>query len=488
MRGMTRTRLAAIGATFAACALTPCGLGAESKLTQTAAAPKPISVEALAGTWVGTLQVQSQSLTLVFNLRSEDGKAGGTIDSPDQGAKGIPISTLSLDGEKLRIESAAIRGTFVGTLSPDVASIAGAWSQGNASYPLELERRAAPALSRPQEPKSPFPYRTEELRVANAKAGIELAGTLVIPAGEGPFPAVVFATGSGAQNRDEELMGHKPFLVIADYLARRGIASLRCDDRGVGGSTGDAASATTMDKADDAEAAFEYLASRPEARKGAVGIIGHSEGGVIAPIVASRNARVGFVVLLAGPGLVGEELLYLQGALIARAARTSEAEIAEGQAVNRRLYAAVRGQADAASAKAAAEAAYLGWVDSSLSMGDAEKAEARKMAGGLAEQVASPWFRTFLSLDPAPYLARLRIPVLALNGSKDLQVPAKEDLAAIKAALGKAANRKNKLVELKGLNHLFQHAGSGSPDEYGRIEETFAPEALKAMGDWILGL
>lgn len=477
---------------------------------QAPASPGPSEAD-LVGIWSGALKIQGQSLALVFNIALDKGRLAATMDSPDQGAKGIPVSAIVLEGAKVRIESKAVRGVFAGELSADRLRIEGTWSQGTAAFPLAVEKvKAAPARLRPQEPKAPFPYRTEEVVVLNSKAGVKLAGTLVIPgaaaaagaASAAQFPAVVFVTGSGAQNRDEEILGHKPFLVIADYLARRGIASLRCDDRGYGKSTGDASTATTLDFADDAEAAFEFLRSRGEISKDEVGIIGHSEGGLVAPIVASRNASVAFLVLLAAPGMVGEELLFAQGALIARAAGTGEAEIAEGQAVNRRLYAAVKGAADTASAKAAAEKAYLAWVDSSAAMGEAEKDQARKMAGDLASQVASPWFRAFLTLDPAPYLAKVGVPVLALNGSKDLQVPADADLEGIKAALGtglvggagaqsagaQVAAAKSAFVKLEGLNHLFQHANSGAPDEYGTIEESFAPEALKAIGDWILGL
>jgi pimeloyl-ACP methyl ester carboxylesterase len=474
---------------------------------QAPASPGPSDAD-LVGIWSGALKIQGQSLALVFNIAVDKGKLAATMDSPDQGAKGIPVSAIALDGEKVRIESKAVRGVFAGELSADRLKIEGTWSQGTAAFPLVVEKvKAAPARLRPQEPKAPFPYKTEEVVVVNKKAGVKLAGTLVVPkaaaaagaATAAQFPAVVFVTGSGAQNRDEEILGHKPFLVIADYLARRGIASLRCDDRGYGKSTGDATTATTLDFADDAEAAFEFLRSRGEINKDEVGIIGHSEGGLIAPIVASRNASVAFIVLLAAPGMRGEELILAQGALIARAAGASEAEIAEGQEVNRRLYAAVKGAADAASAKAAAEKAYLAWIDSSAGMGEAEKGQARKMAGDLASQAASPWFRAFLTLDPAPYLAKVGVPVLALNGSKDLQVPADADLAGIEASLGKALGSslsggakgpspKSAFVKLEGLNHLFQHAASGAPDEYGTIEESFAPEALKAIGDWILGL
>lgn len=444
----------------------------------------------LVGIWVGVLKVPAQSITLVFSIIEEKGALKGTIGSPDQGAMDIPLSVVSMKNGAIKLESAAIGAAFTGGFSAGGSRIDGTWAQGGAKFPLSLEKKeVVPVVLRPQEPKPPFPYSTEEAVIENAKAGVRLAGTLVIPKTAGKsFPAVVFATGSGPQNRDEELLGHKPFLVIADYLARRGIASLRFDDRGVGASTGDFSSATSLDFADDVEAAFEYLASRPEAKAGAVGILGHSEGGLLAPIVASRNARVSFVVLLAGPGLDGERLLFLQGAAIARAGGSSEAEIEGALAVNRVLYGLAKGPGEGAALAARVKEAYLGWLDSNASMKAEDRAQARRSADGAVAQLVSPWFRTFLRLDPAAYLAKLRVPLLALNGSKDLQVPPAEDLAGIRAALGAGANPKSALVELPGLNHLFQHAATGSPSEYASIEETFAPEALKAIGDWILGL
>jgi pimeloyl-ACP methyl ester carboxylesterase len=476
-----------------------------------AAALGPLSGQGaaeLVGIWVGSLRVRSQTLTIVFHIEGRPGSFEATIDSPDQGAKDLPVSTVTLDGALLRLESSMLHATYQGTLSADGTSLSGTWTQGGARLPLDMAKKdAAPVISRPQEPKPPYPYKTEDVVVENKRAGVRLAGTLVIPlphangsavratggeaSGEGPFPAVVFATGSGPQNRDEELLGHKPFLVIADYLARRGIASLRCDDRGTGQSSGDFSKATTFDLADDVEAEFAYLASRPEARKGSVGIVGHSEGGLIAPIIASRDAKVSFIVLLAGPGLSGERILTLQGAAIARAAGKSDREIEDAAAINTRLYAIAEGPGDAASLRAKLRGAYLDWLAGNTTMKSEERAAAEAGADRAVDQLASPWFRTFLSLDPAPYLAKVGIPVLALDGSKDLQVPSKENLAGIRAALGSRAggmSPKSALLELPGLNHLFQHASTGSPDEYGKIEETFAPEALKAIGDWILGL
>lgn len=457
------------------------------------------AASSLSGTWVGAIKIGANSLAIVLNVKDDAGKVTATFDSPDQNVRGIPVSAISLDGAKLRVESGAVGAALDGTLSADGKRIEGTWTQRGQSFPIALERGEAPAApKRPQEPKAPFPYKTEEVSILNAKSGVRLAGTLTIPtaggaaSGGGPYPALIMVTGSGAQNRDEEILGHKPFLVLADYLARRGIMSLRYDDRGVGGSTGDAANATTLNLADDAEAVFEYLASRPESKKGAVGILGHSEGGIIGPIVASRNASVGFLVLLAGPGLKGAEILNLQGRAIAKAQGMSEKDIEAAMAINARLYGIAMKSGDEAALRAEARLAFLDWAKTNPALKSLSAAELETAADQAIAPIFIPWMREFLVLDPAPYLAKVGIPVLGLFGSKDLQVPAKENMAAMKKALGSALKagpgKKSAIVEMKNLNHLFQTAKTGSPDEYGVLEETISPEALKRIGDWILGL
>jgi len=454
-----------------------------------AASQTPRAQEALAGIWAGELAVQALRLRMVFTVTSENGSLKASLDSLDQGAKGLPVASAALQGSRVAFEMPAFGARYEGELSGDGLRIDGAWEQGGAKLPLLLERTNAPiVLDRPQEPRPPFPYASEEVTFRNEKAGIALAGTLFIPEGPGPFPALVLVSGSGAQNRDEELMGHKPFLVLADYLARRGIASLRYDDRGVGGSGGGGPSDTSLDFADDAEAALETLAARPEIAQGKTGIAGHSEGGLIAPIVASRNAKAAFLVLLAGPGLRGQELLLKQGELIARASGASDEDIADAASINAVLYSIAAGSAEGPAAVAALKEAYLAWMSSNARMGEEEKAAARKSVDEIVAPLASPWFRTFLSTDPALYLAKVGVPVLALNGSMDLQVPAAEDLAAIERAIGPRADQRNRYVELPGLNHLFQTTATGLPEEYGKLTETISPAALDLIGDWISNL
>jgi uncharacterized protein len=439
------------------------------------------------GTWLGTLSVGAVSLRLVFNITMKDGSYTATMDSPDQGAKGVPVSGVTAAAGTITLEVKVAAGVYAGALSPDGLSIDGTWKQGAAAFPVLLQKQAgAFALERPQEPKPPFPYTSTDVTFTDVKAGVTLAGTLTVPQGKGQFPAVVLVTGSGPQNRDEALMGHRPFAVIADFLSRNGIAVLRYDDRGVGASKGSFATATTLDLADDAEAAFTYLASRPEVDAKRVGIAGHSEGGEIAPIVAARNPSVAFIILLAGPGLRGDALLLAQAEALARASGADDATIAWSHTLNVQLYGIAAGPGDAASVLDAATKAYAAGIDAAPGLTEQQKADAKKGASQAVASLASPWFRTFLALDPAAYLAKVRVPVLAMNGTKDLQVPADPDLAAISAALKAGGNSRVTLLKLDGLNHLFQHADTGLPAEYGQITETFAPEALAAMREFVV--
>ncbi len=465
-------------ATLAACAVAVvCAFPAAAQAAQ----------PGIAGTWVGELKAGALVLRLVFNISGSPGSWAATMDSPDQGAKGIPVSRVTLDGTQLTLEVAAAAGSFVGALSADGSSVDGAWKQAGQSFPVLLKRQeGAFVLDRPQEPKPPFPYTAVEVSFTSARGAARLSGTLTIPPGKGPFPGVVLVTGSGPQDRDESLLGHKPFLVIADFLARSGIAVLRYDDRGVGRSSGDFAQATTLDFADDAEAAFTYLAARPEVDPRRVGIVGHSEGGLVAPLVASRNASVGFIVLLAGPGLRGDQLLLLQSAALMRASGATEEQIAAARKLNETLYAIAIQESDPVVIRDKARAVVLDTIAAEPSLTDAQKSEARQGVDAQLAQLSTPWFRTFLSLDPAASLSKVRIPVLALNGSLDLQVPVDEDLGAIETALKAAGNTHYRVVKLDGLNHLFQHAKSGLPEEYGTISETFSAEALAMIRDFIL--
>jgi fermentation-respiration switch protein FrsA (DUF1100 family) len=353
------------------------------------------------------------------------------------------------------------------------------------SFPLILTGHGKRTiLNRPQEPKPPFPYLSEEVIFPGHEAGVELAGTLTMPEATGPFPAVILITGSGPQNRDEELLGHKPFLVLADYLTRQGIAVLRYDDRGTAKSTGEFKTATSLDFATDASAALDYLKDRGEIDSTRIGFIGHSEGGLIAPMVASVRPDVAFIILMAGPGITGEQILLLQSELILKAEGTDEQTIRESDKTNREIYSVLKKNSDNAKAGQKIRAVLTGYNKKhSKDENHPEISEAE--INNQVETLTSPWFRTFLTLDPEDYLSKVICPLLAINGSLDLQVPPRENLQGIEKALIFGGNSNYMLEELPGLNHLFQTATTGSPTEYGKIDETISPVVLELMRKWI---
>ena len=421
-------------------------------------------------------------------LHVQRGAAGyiAKLDSPDQGATGIPIDTLAFGGDSLRFEMRALHAAFAGHMNAAGDSIDGQWSQAGMSLPLAFARGQGASPHRAQEAWPPYPYDTLEVSVPNRAApGVTLAGTLTLPRGRGPFPAAVLITGSGPEDRDETILGHRPFRVLADHLTRHGIAVLRLDDRGVGRSTGEARGATSEDFAGDALAAVAFLRGRKEIDRAHIGLIGHSEGGIIAPIAANRSRDVAFIVMMAGPGIPGDSLLILQSMLVRRSLGIGEEALARERVVTRRLYAAARRGDSTSVASAVQDLVKLQLAgvpeEQQRAIGGADSLAARAL-----RQLLSPWMRFLVTYDPAPALERLKIPVLAINGGKDLQVPPREDLEAIRAALARGGNRDARTVELPGLNHLFQTAGTGSVAEYARIEETIAPAALDTISTWIV--
>jgi uncharacterized protein len=442
----------------------------------------PSGVDRYAGYWTGTLTVPGSALRLALSLsRAADGSLTATLISLDQGNAKLP-STATVYNDTLVVTVTAVVATYTATLNQRGDTLTGTFLQGS-GYPLTMVKTTPPTGAlRPQEPKPPFPYQTRDVTVNSVK-GVTLAGTIVMPAGTGPFPAVVLVTGSGPQNRDEELMGHKPFLVIADYLARHGIASLRCDDRGVAKSTGTFGGATTADFADDAEAAVRFLKAQPGIAR--VGIVGHSEGGVIAPMVAARSTDVAFIVLLAGTGLRGDSLMLLQEAAIARAGGAPEAFLDRMHSANSRLFSAIIASHDPAEASTRLNAVIEQIVKE---LPENERELGRKQMAEARAQLMAPWFMYFIKHDPAADLRRVHVPVLAMNGTLDLQVPSRQNLPAIAGALKQGGNTHVKIVELPGLNHLFQTAKTGLVAEYEQITETFSPTALEIMASWISGM
>lgn len=440
------------------------------------------SGEGIEGTWLGTLKVSGMEFIIVFKMsRKPDGTLTATMDNLYQRMKNIPVDEITFANGNLRLELKSI--LFEGKIKEDGLTIEGKWKQAGQSLPLVLKRvDKAPELRRPQEPKKPYPYEEEEVIYENKEAGIKLAGTLTIPRLEGPFPAVLLISGSGAQDRNETILGHRPFLVLADYLTRLGIAVLRVDDRGVGGSTGDPAQATSEDFAGDVLTGVEYLKGRKEINPKKIGLIGHSEGGIIAPMVAAQSPDVAFIVMMAGTGLTGEEVLYLQGALLAKANGASDGTIAKLRALQERIYAVLKQEKDDA---AAAEKLREILTDAGLQLSEEEK---EKMLFSTFMEVIKiiPWYRHLLSSDPKPTLIKVKCPVLAINGEKDLQVSPKENLRAIEQALKAGGNKDYTIKELPDLNHLFQTAETGAVSEYAKIEETISPTVLEVIGDWIL--
>jgi len=457
-------------------------------LTNSLSAQNKSNRNSLPGAWLGKISTNGIELRMVFNLKLNDKDSLiATLDSPDQGAKNIPLGSVLLDDKKLTIKAPMLMGEYKGSITGD-STIDGTWTQRGAAYTVNLKKlKAVFTVKRPQEPKPPFPYTSENVTFINDKFNIKLAGTLTIPSGTGPFKAAIMITGSGAQNRNEELMGHKPFLVIADFLSRNGIAVLRFDDRGVGGSQGNYSEATSEDLATDAEAAFNYLKNNPKINQKEIGFIGHSEGGLIAPIVASSHPDVGFIVSLAGPGVTGQQIILRQTQDISRLSGVKENEIKESTETNKRLYAVLRKEKDNKKAEIKILALYKEILEKKkTSKEDTEKAVNQlKMTFG---SNIYTWFRYFIITDPSVFWKKVECPVLALNGEKDLQVSAKENLPAIEKALRSSGNKSVKTVKLPELNHLFQHCNTGLPSEYSSIEETFSPGALKIIADWILAL
>ena len=431
----------------------------------------------------GTLPVGTIKLRIVFKIyKDKNNNLSATMDSPDQGATDIPVDAVTISDSTIRFDLPNLKAYYDGSLQPD-GSYQGTWFQGGTSLPLDIALTETEiVIKRPQEPKD-FPYDVEDVMFKNSKANIKLAGTLTTPEGNGPFPAVVLISGSGPQNRDEELLGHKPFLVLSDYFTRNGIAVLRYDDRGVGISEGDFADATSFDFANDADAAVAYLKSHSEFST--IGLAGHSEGGLIAPIVANQSEDVDFIILMAGTGLTGKEVLKLQGQLILKQTEISPEGLEtykHTQSAMLQIAVDIDNDEEALKKLSEESEAYgdLSKQDQQIIGYDPETFEAALKA------LLHPWMRTFLTLDPRPVLEKVKVPVLVVNGEKDLQVPPKENLSEIKAALDRGGNTNYEIHELKGLNHLFQTCETGAPIEYSLIEETFNEEAMDLMTRWIL--
>jgi pimeloyl-ACP methyl ester carboxylesterase len=446
----------------------------------TSAKQRSEALAAAEGVWQGALETSGMRFRLQLHIAHDtQGQLVAALDSIDQGINGFPATNVNQKESAIHFDVPDVGGIYDGTLNAAKNAILGTWKQNDHSSALNFKRSGQILeLRRPQTPAKPYPYVEQEVVFQNTKAGTLLAGTFTLPRGPGPFAAAILLAGSGPLDRDEADSGHRPFLILADHLARKGLAVLRYDKRGIGKSKGSYDDATTADFASDAEAALAFLKGRKEIDTRRVGIIGHSEGALIAPMIASRSSDAAWIVMLAGPATNGEQTMLLQSNLIARAAGATEEQVAKSLEFDRQSYLLVRQEKDRATLENK-----LGDLVKTSDLGPAVP------PAFLQRQIhwtSSPWFRYFIDYDPAPALQKTKCPVLALSGGKDLQVTAKENLPLIKKALEDGGNKDFQVTELPGLNHLFQHCQTGLPAESRAIEETFAPEALTALSTWIL--
>ena len=443
-------------------------------------------IDRASGHWEGQIDIPGQPINVKVDLAINDRDWSGTIDIPTQGANGLPLSDIRVVEEDGRVHvKFSIRGipgnpTFDGKLQD--GAISGTFSQAGATFGFRLSREVIEGPARPQEPKPPLPYKIEEVAFQNGT--VNLAGTLTLPMGDGPFSAVLLISGSGLQDRDETLVGHKPFWVLADHLTRAGIAVLRVDDPGIGKSTPHPKPPTTADFATDVEAGVAFL--KRDNRIGRVGLIGHSEGGLIAAIVASRSNDVGFIVLMAGPGVPGAELLRKQNERIFDAAGIAGARKQNLLTLLDRLFTILTSEDMAEDERRKGVEKIVREQLEINGVPPAKQDETQVRA--LVDQSLTPWMRYFLTFDPRPAFEKIRVPVLALNGELDVQVDAEQNLTAIAAALEKVGNRNVTTHRLPKHNHLFQRARTGLMNEYAAIEETISPEVLNLIRDWILSV
>jgi uncharacterized protein len=441
----------------------------------------------VAGNWLATLEVGGAKLRIVLKIEKTATGYAAKFDSLDQGATDLPIDSIVLDGNKLTFAAARFGITYEGTLNEAGDEISGTFKQGPGAATMVFKRiTEVPKFNRPQEPKKPYPYDEQEVTYRNEKDNVKISGTLTLPRGGGPYPVVLLITGSGSQDRNETIAGHHPFLVLADHLTRNGIAVLRVDDRGIGGTDLGSPSVTSENFAEDVLAGVNFLKQRKEIDPKMIGLIGHSEGGMIAPMVAARSKDVSFIVLLAGLGQTGEDVIYTQIELIHKAQGTPPETLAYIMTLSRKINAIVKAETDGKRIEQRINeeiAAYEGTLN------EVQKKQFEPAASDikrLTTMYKTPWYRYFITYDPRPVLKNVKVPVLALNGEHDLQVAWKENLDLIGAGVKAGGNTEVTTKAFPNLNHLFQTSKTGLLSEYGQIEETISPEVLKTISDWIL--
>lgn len=434
------------------------------------------------GSWLGQIDTLGIKLRIAFHISEQTGVVITKMDSPDQNSFGNPANKTTITDNHISIEFPLMGAKYDGELKN--GEITGVFHQSGLDLKLPLKRfnGELSAPKRPQIPVAPFPYSEKEVTIKTPDEKVKLSGTLTIPQGKGPFPAVVLISGSGPQDRNEELMGHKPFLVLADYLSRNGIAVLRYDDRGVGKSTGNFAKATSFDFAEDAEAAWRFLSKQKKVDKTKIGLLGHSEGGLIAPIVASKNKDVDFIVLMAGPSVPGSVILPDQQELIMRVSGTSEEEIAQQIQLNKLIINYVAEHSSSPTLQADLIAKIEAWTDE-LKFPVPKTLSKKSFAKQTAQAYIGDWMKTFITIPPSDYLKDVSCPVLALFGEKDLQVSVRANLEPMQQLL--QFNHYSTIKTFPDLNHLFQTSETGAPSEYQLIEETISPVFMEYVQQWI---
>lgn len=441
----------------------------------------------ITGEWYGKISVMGSELRLSFTISKNENVYSGTMSVPQQNANGIPLSSVTFQDNLLKITFDAAGFSYAGKLNAETV-FEGTFSQNGQNFPLNLsrEKMEETKLNRPQEPKGKFDYGIEEVTFENKKDKITLAGTLTYPQNNKPYPVVVLISGSGPQDRNSEIFGHKSFWVIADYLTKNGIGVLRFDDRGVAKSQGDRSLATSYDFATDVEAAVAFLKTKSGVDSKKIGLIGHSEGGMIAPIVASKDKTIDFIILLAGPGIPCMELLLDQAYQIGKVAGMTEEQLSETRKINQSIYTIVKSDADDETVKKELTTILEKITNENSQLEQLSESDKKQMIAQQIEQLSSPWYRSFMKFNPSIYLEKVKCPVLALNGEKDLQVPSNANTEGIKNSLSKGGNKKVTLKVYPNLNHLFQECETGAVEEYGTIEQTFSPTVLTDIKDWIL--
>ncbi len=435
------------------------------------------------GTWHGLLDV-GKKLRLDIHISKSGDTYSGKLDSPDQGAKDIPATKVEFTNNTLIFEVKNLGVSYTGNLKSD--SIEGTFKQGGFSTKLLLTRSVVElkAANRPQNPIGPFDYLEEEVSFENKVEKFNLSGSLTYPKGKGPFPAVILVSGSGAQDRNEEIFEHKPFWVIADYLTNQGFAVLRYDDRGTAKSEGNFETATSVELTNDAESALDYLKANPKINDTKICIAGHSEGAMLAVMLAARRKDIHSIALLAGPGIQGGELLLLQQYLINKANGVPDKSNKAMQRFNRKIYKIVTNQSNVTDSKPIIEKEIRKALKNTRDEELPGYSSKEQLIQESLSNVCNPWMFYFIKYNPKTDLEKVTCHVLALNGSKDLQVPPKENLGAMKKFIPKS-DKSHVFRELPNLNHLFQECESGNPQEYQTIEQTIQPEILKILGDWL---